>query len=517
MKRLFCFLLFATSLFGQYASIPMRQVGNGTSCSLPNVVAGNIGIVATSWEGTASVVSVTSSRGTWTQVFSDLTDTARISIWVTTFASSGADTVVGTYTGAGFVNSQCFEFPSWALTTTVDVSNKATTATSPTNVPIVTTTANNDFVLIYAGGNHNAGSFSTPAASLGSTWQIGETGGSDSSGTWFSIAGNAGSFGGFSLNTDTSATIVTLAFKAPALAINTGTKLPDGVAGASYTYKLLSSGGSGTLTWSITSGSLPTGLALTASTGNITGTIGAGASNNYNITFRVTDGTNTATQAMTFKVAASAPTPSFVQGRSGSANTLAFLSNVTSGNLIVLATPASFTAANICTDTLGTTLLPYARSSSGNTGSFNNASLTIYAGIATATGADTISCVTPIYNIGEFHNISFISNEGVVSNNTSTASTTASSGTFTSLSPNTLLLMGCDAFGSVVTSVNSPFTAVSSTAINTIGYDVSSSVTTYSGNCTVPSSTWDVTLFGARAGGGTVVISSSAPFTWLFN
>jgi len=56
----------------------------------------------------------------------------------------------------------------------------------------------------------------------------------------------------------------------PKLVITT-TTLPNGVVSAAYTATLQSSGGAGTITWSVSSGTLPAGLALSGS-GTITGT-----------------------------------------------------------------------------------------------------------------------------------------------------------------------------------------------------------------------------------------------------
>src|SRR4029077_6603566 len=62
----------------------------------------------------------------------------------------------------------------------------------------------------------------------------------------------------------------------PALQITTSSTLPDDTAGVSYLQALVASGGSGTKTWSITSGALPAGLSLQAS-GTITGATNAAA------------------------------------------------------------------------------------------------------------------------------------------------------------------------------------------------------------------------------------------------
>ncbi|OFW03357.1 MAG: hypothetical protein A3G20_05600, partial [Acidobacteria bacterium RIFCSPLOWO2_12_FULL_59_11] len=70
------------------------------------------------------------------------------------------------------------------------------------------------------------------------------------------------------------------------LAVTTSA-LSEGTVSASYTQTLTASGGKTPYTWSLASGSLPTGLTLNASTGEISGT--PTASGTYGFTSRVTD------------------------------------------------------------------------------------------------------------------------------------------------------------------------------------------------------------------------------------
>jgi hypothetical protein len=75
---------------------------------------------------------------------------------------------------------------------------------------------------------------------------------------------------------------------APATLRITTTSLPAGQVGVAYSATLGASGGTRPYTWSITSGTLPGGLSLSASTGAITGTP-AGAVSGAPLTFKVTD------------------------------------------------------------------------------------------------------------------------------------------------------------------------------------------------------------------------------------
>ena len=79
----------------------------------------------------------------------------------------------------------------------------------------------------------------------------------------------------------------------PALTITTNS-LPDGDAGTSYSQNLGSAGGTGTYTWTIKSGNLPTGLTLSGN--NISGMPTTAGMNNFSV--EVSDGIGTATKAL---------------------------------------------------------------------------------------------------------------------------------------------------------------------------------------------------------------------------
>jgi type II secretory pathway component GspD/PulD (secretin) len=86
------------------------------------------------------------------------------------------------------------------------------------------------------------------------------------------------------------------------------TSLPDGVVNTAYSATLQSTGGTGAVTWSLTTGTLPTGLTLNASTGAITGTP---TTPGTPITVKVTDSAtppNSATTALNIVVNGNAPT-----------------------------------------------------------------------------------------------------------------------------------------------------------------------------------------------------------------
>ncbi|UQZ84180.1 Endo-1,4-beta-xylanase A precursor [Paenibacillus konkukensis] len=86
----------------------------------------------------------------------------------------------------------------------------------------------------------------------------------------------------------------------PPLTIETAS-LPEATVRTAYSQTLRAAGGSGTYTWSVTTGSLPAGLTLDGATGELAGT--PGADGTFPITVKVTDGSGvTALQALMLKV-----------------------------------------------------------------------------------------------------------------------------------------------------------------------------------------------------------------------
>ena len=84
-----------------------------------------------------------------------------------------------------------------------------------------------------------------------------------------------------------------------ALTIET-TSLSDGQLDIIYSQTLKASGGTGSYTWTITSGALPTGFTLKAKTGGISGTPGEAGKSNF--TVQVSDGKETITKDLSITV-----------------------------------------------------------------------------------------------------------------------------------------------------------------------------------------------------------------------
>ena len=100
----------------------------------------------------------------------------------------------------------------------------------------------------------------------------------------------------------TDSVAYTIAIVAP-LSITTATTLPGGVVGAAYTQTFAATGGSSPYQWSVSTGTLPIGLTLNASTGSLAGT--PTAAGTFNFTIRVADvGARSATASFTMVVTA---------------------------------------------------------------------------------------------------------------------------------------------------------------------------------------------------------------------
>lgn len=86
----------------------------------------------------------------------------------------------------------------------------------------------------------------------------------------------------------------------------TTSSLPGGTVGSAYSATVSATGGTPPYTWSVSSGSLPSGLSLNSSSGTITGT--PSSANTFNFTIKVTDSANgTATQSFTITIASKPP------------------------------------------------------------------------------------------------------------------------------------------------------------------------------------------------------------------
>ena len=77
----------------------------------------------------------------------------------------------------------------------------------------------------------------------------------------------------------------------PSAPIVTTGSLPDAVTGTAYSQLLSVSSGTAPYTWTVTAGSLPAGLSLTASTGRISGTPTGTGTSTFTVTVTDSQGT----------------------------------------------------------------------------------------------------------------------------------------------------------------------------------------------------------------------------------
>ena len=166
------------------------------------------------------------------------------------------------------------------------------------------------------------------SAAKGVTWNV-SGGGTLTNSTSTSVTYNAPTSVTSQQTATVTATSVSDTSKNAALTIKvnpapsiTTTSLPNGTAGQSYSQSIQATGGTTPYAWSVTTGSLPNGLSLSASTGAITGTpTGAGTSN---FTVQLKDSVNVmTTQALSITVGAAATltisTTSLPSGTQGTA------------------------------------------------------------------------------------------------------------------------------------------------------------------------------------------------------
>jgi hypothetical protein len=531
-------LLFLVSLFPCAALAQFNTIPIYTSCSVEGNTAtldcvmspatrnGDAIIVGVSYFGTSNAAVVTDSLGTtYTARLTDTTHTEKIAVLTAVAGSSGANTFHLAVTSGQFMNMSVVELTGTPCdVTTTDGSATSTFAGTPATIttPSITTAFNGDCIYGGAGNDNSAGWQGVQDADVGTWWQVGSTAGADSGSGFLRIGGAAGA--GNTITADnggTSGTLFNVAFKSNALAINSPAAAPDGDTTHTYAYTELATGGAGAYTWSISAGALPTGLSINSSTGAITGT--PTVSNNYTATIQVQDAgaVHTATKVTTFAIATALNSIAFVQGTSVAAghlgdNTLAFPSNVTAGNTLMVNMGAGADRAKIgfCTDSVGTAykLLTLANMKPKATGgAVNNSLLTIMAGIAPSSGADTVSCAYTGYvvAVAEFSNANFIAsdNTGFTTGVTATPATVTSN-SLTTLVPNEVIFGNCDAFTATsLTTVNAAFTQVGNLVPAATGYRLVTTVTGYSMSCSYTSNTsgvWGFYLVGLRPSGGPV-------------
>jgi hypothetical protein len=95
---------------------------------------------------------------------------------------------------------------------------------------------------------------------------------------------------------------------APAVLTITTTSLPAGTVGQAYSRAVQASGGTGSLTWSISAGALPAGLNINSTTGTIAGTPTAAGTSSFTVRVQETGGQSD-TQALSITINTTPPPP----------------------------------------------------------------------------------------------------------------------------------------------------------------------------------------------------------------
>ena len=120
------------------------------------------------------------------------------------------------------------------------------------------------------------------------------------------------------------------------LTITTNSPLPSAVQESSYSQTLAAAGGLPPYSWSVTSGSLPAGLALAPSTGVLSGS--PSTSGSFNFTVQVSDSSQptplSATKAFSLVVSAAAPVLTSISPSSAAAGGPAFTLTVNGSNFV---------------------------------------------------------------------------------------------------------------------------------------------------------------------------------------
>ncbi len=174
----------------------------------------------------------------------------------------------------------------------------------------------------------------------------------------------------------------------------TSASLPSGTVNSAYSYQLTSTGGTGAITWSLTGGTLPTGISLSAG-GLLSGTPTTTASG-MSLTFKAADSAANQAQSVTATLAltiASAATISSVAASAGSGQT-AIISSAFATALQALVNDASGNAvANVT--------VAFSAPSSGASGTFANGTATTTAA-TNSSGVATASAFTANNTAGSY-------------------------------------------------------------------------------------------------------------------
>lgn len=273
--------------------------GNPSSASL------QAGRLAISWPSTSgqvgvaynAVPTVSGGKAPYTFTWGNGTIPPGTSLSATTGSVAGTPTKAGLY---NFFLSVADSASHQGITSVyIQVATGSSTQQQPTitispSSTLVVSQGVQQFTATVTGTSSTGVAWSTSAGTISSNGAF--TAPKVSSNTAVTVTATSTSIVG--LKASASVTVTPL----PALSITTAS-LAAATAGLPYSATLAATGGKSPYTWSISSGALPTGIQLAASTGAIAGT--ASSTGAFNFTAKVTDSAgSTATQVYALTVAA---------------------------------------------------------------------------------------------------------------------------------------------------------------------------------------------------------------------
>jgi hypothetical protein len=261
--------------------------------------------LATATANTAysATFSATGGSGTCTFVVSVGSLPSWLTLNTTTGALSGTPTTTGTYTFTIKATDSKTSSLTGTLAYTLTVNAASSLAVSPTSLAAATVNTAYSATVSATGGSGSY-TFAVSSGSLPSWLTLNSTTGvlsgtPTATGTWtFTIKatdGNSSSLSGSAAYTLTASAATNLTITPPTLA--------NATANSAYTATVSASGGSGTCTFSVSSGSLPSWLSLNTTTGALSGTPTTTSTSSF--TIKATDSktsTLTGSQAYTLTV-----------------------------------------------------------------------------------------------------------------------------------------------------------------------------------------------------------------------
>ncbi len=286
--------LYNVSISGTTSAGKQFQSSNTTALTVNGVLAITNGTtLPTGTVGASYSVSLIASGGTgiysWSLISGHLPPGLKLTAG--NGLISGQPDAAGTFTARFQVKDSDGLTATGQFTLMIDPALSITT-----NSPLPAATVNAPYSIGFrANGGNGQYNWSVASGSL--------PGGLSLTATTGALSGTPTTSGTFSFTvavTDTTKASASKLFGLtvnPALVISTASPLSAGTVGSSYSETLTASGGSGQYSWSLSSGTLPAGLALTAASGVISGIPSLAATSNFGIT--VTD-TNQVTAAKTF-------------------------------------------------------------------------------------------------------------------------------------------------------------------------------------------------------------------------